>query len=144
MYIISCINSLLGLRGRWGICTTEAQLKHWRVAVYTHPHQIGQTGDHRISHSNAENFFGGRPIEQQRDCLSLRLGELLLIAGGVEKSNKMFLSPAHYQGIHHSRHHHTHVSAQREGWPRYETTYTACLKKEEKSVREIVFYNSCF
>ena len=30
-----------------------------------------------------------------------------MIAGGVEKSNRMFVSPAHYQGIHHSRHHHT-------------------------------------
>ncbi len=83
--------------------------------LYTHIKSAAQETIHSHTPMLKTSLWGGRPIEQQEDCLSLRLGELLLTAEGVEKSDKMFLSPAHYQGIHHSRHHHTHVSAQQEG-----------------------------
>lgn len=57
---------------------------------------IGRTGDHPLSHSNAENFFGGRPIEQQKRAASPSGWGNYFWSEGVEKSDTMFLSPAHY------------------------------------------------
>lgn len=81
MYI-SCINSLLGLRGRcswsvplmrsWsteGLLYTHTNRLHWRPSILT---------------LQCWKLLWGWPIEQQKDRLSLRLGELLLIAGGRE------------------------------------------------------------
>lgn len=140
---ISCTNSLLWFKRLMRlICTIEAQLKHRRVAVYTH-----QAAARETIHSHTpmpKTPVGGEDLWTTRDCLSLRLGGDYFWSQQVEKSDKAFLSPSHYQGIHHSRHHHTHVSAQQEGRPRYKTLTRLAWKEEERAVREIVFYNSCF
>lgn len=124
-----------------------ADLYHWGAAealkgccIHT---SSGRTGDHPLSHSNAENSIGGKTYEQQGTASPSGWGNYLW-SQRVEKSDKAFLSPSHYQGIHHSRHHHTQVSAQQEGRPRYKTLTRLAWKEEERAVREIVFYNSCF
>lgn len=124
-----------------------ADLYHWGAAealkgccIHT---SSGRTGDHPLSHSNAENSIGGKTYEQQGTASPSGWGNYLW-SQRVEKSDKAFLSPSHYQGIHHSRHHHTQVSAQQEGRPRYKTLTWLAWKEEERAVREIVFYNSCF
>lgn len=94
-------------------------------------------GDHPLSHSNAENFSGGRPIEQQKDCLSLRLWKLLVIAGGVEKSIKTLLVSTLPR--HSSQQIPPHISAHNRRGDHGTKHFTRLAwKEEERAVREVV------
>lgn len=98
------------------------------------------------SHSTAESFFMGKTYEQHGGLPLSFSGcweELLLIAAGEVRhrwSPRQHTTP----GIHHSRHHHTHLSAHnsRSRRPRYKTLYTALPgERKRKTVREIVLYS---
>lgn len=126
MYI-SCINSLLRLE------VDVADLYHWADEALkgrcAHT-SIGRTGDHPLSHSNPD-YFSGEDLWTQGTASLARWGNYFW-SQGVEKSNKRFLSPAHYQGIRHSSTTTTFIAKQ-EGWPKYKTLYTACLKRGRES-----------
>lgn len=136
MYI-SCNNSLLRLRGRcsWsvpmtGCCSIDGFFRHNRL--YWWPSTLTL---------QCWKLLMGRPIAQQQTA-SRSGWENYLWSQGVEKSNKMCLSPGQ-NPRHSSQQTPPHSRALQDRWPWYITLYSAFLKRGERTVREIVYNFFC-